>query len=157
VKLEVGRIGRSHGLGGAVVVNLVTDRVAERTAPGVVLWAGDRPLEIVTAQPHQGDKWLVRFAGLSTREEADRLRGQLLSAEAIEDPEALFVHQLIGCTVLDEQGTNYGPVVAVVANPASDLLELEDGRLVPLTFVVEHSATSVTVSVPAGLLDDDGP
>ena len=36
-------------------------------------------------------------------------------------------------TVVDQHGTNHGPVVSMVANPASDLLELEDGRLVPLT------------------------
>lgn len=153
--LEVGRITRAHGLKGGVVVDLVTDRVAERTAPGTVLWAGERPLEVVTAQPHQGNKWLIAFAGVSSREDADRLHSQVLRAEPIDDPEALFVHQLIGCTVVDQHGTAHGPVVAVVANPASDLLELADGRLIPMVFVTGSDGTEVTVSVPAGLLDDD--
>ena len=153
--LQVGRIARPHGLNGMVVVDLSTDRVAERTARGAVLFAGERPLEVVSAQPH-GAKWLVAFAGVGSREDAERLHGAVLQAEAIEDPDALFVHHLIGCTVVDQHGRNHGPVVSVVANPASDLLELEAGRLVPLTFLVERPDDhTLLVSVPAGLLDPD--
>jgi 16S rRNA processing protein RimM len=43
--------------------------------------------------------------------------------------------------------------VSVVANPASDLLELDDGALVPLRFVTEHVPGRITVDAPAGLLD----
>lgn len=153
--LEVGRITRAHGLKGGLVVDFVTDRVAERTAPGAVLWAGERRLEVMTAQPHQGTKWLIAFAGVTSREEAERLHGQVLRAEPIDDPDALFVHELIGRTLVDQHGTAHGPVVSVVANPASDLLELADGRLVPMVFVTGSEGSEVTVSVPAGLLDDD--
>ncbi len=49
-----------------------------------------------------------------------------------------------------------GIVEAVQANPASDLLVLEDGGLVPLRFVVRSDpGVSVTVDVPDGLLDRD--
>jgi len=42
-----------------------------------------------------------------------------------------------------------------VENPASDLLELEDGRLVPSVFVVDHQpGERLVVEVPDGLLDD---
>ena len=154
--LEIGRITRPHGLKGGVVVDLVTDRWAERTAPGTVLWAGERPLEIVSAQPHQGHKWLVAFAGVNDRADAERLHGQILRAEKIDDPDALFVHELIGKSVVDQHGVDHGPVVSVVANPASDLLELADGRLVPARSSSTASEPSrVTVSVPVGLLDDD--
>jgi hypothetical protein len=47
-------------------------------------------------------------------------------------------------------------VQAVLDNPASDLLELEDGRLVPSVFVVGHEpGVRVSVEVPIGLLDGD--
>lgn len=155
--LQVGRIARAHGLNGLVLVDLITDRTAERTAPGAVLWAGSRPLEIVSAKPHQARKWLVSFAGVASREEAERLHGAELRAEPIDDPDALFVHRLIGRIVIDQHGVAHGPVVSVVANPASDLLELEDGRLVPLAFMVDQPGddNTILVSVPAGLLDDD--
>lgn len=156
MRLEVGRVGRAHGLAGGVVVSFVTDRVAERTVPGAVLWAGERALEVLTAQPHQNDKWLMSFVGVTSRDEAEALRGQLLDAEPVDDPDALFIHHLIGKAVIDQHGVDHGPVVSVVANPASDLLELEDGRLVPLAFVVDRDDASIRVAVPAGLLDDDG-
>jgi len=46
-------------------------------------------------------------------------------------------------------------VVALIDNPASDLLELDDGRLVPLAFLVGYEpGIRIDVEVPAGLLDD---
>ena len=42
---------------------------------------------------------------------------------------------------------------AVEANPASDLLVLESGHLVPMVFVVEATDGRVVVDPPAGLLD----
>jgi 16S rRNA processing protein RimM len=44
-------------------------------------------------------------------------------------------------------------VVAVQANPASDLLVMEDGNLVPLRFVVGREDRRIVVDVPAGLFE----
>lgn len=151
--LEVGRVGKPHGLKGEVVVDFVTDRVDERTTPGAVLWAGDRRLEVRSARPHQR-KWLVSFDDVSDRSDAERLRGLVLEAIAIDDPDTVFVHELIGKTLVDQHGASHGAVTAVVENPASDLLELGDGRLVPLAFLTRYDAEVVEVEVPAGLLDD---
>ena len=74
-------------------------------------------------------------------------------AAALEDPEALFVHDLVGREVVEVDGTPHGTVVAVQANPASDLLVLEDGNLVPLRFVVSRELGSIVVDVPAGLFE----
>lgn len=151
--LEVGRIGKSHGLRGEVVVTLLTNMVAERTTPGTRLWAEGRWLIVEAARPHQ-DRWLVRFGGIDDRNAADRLRGLLLMAEPLETEADVFVHQLIGKTLVDQHGRRHPAVVSVLANPASDLLELTDGRLVPLAFYRSHSDDEVVVEVPAGLLDD---
>jgi 16S rRNA processing protein RimM len=43
--------------------------------------------------------------------------------------------------------------VAVVANPAHDLLELESGALVPVVFIVDAAAGLVTIDPPEGLFD----
>lgn len=148
--LEIGRVVRAHGIRGEVAVKLVTDRT-ERLAPGTVLVtvAGER--EIVAARPHQ-DGYLITFTGVTDRSGAERLRGTLRAAP-LEDPDTLWVHELIGSEVADLDGTVHGRVAAVEANPASDLLVLEDGRLVPLRFVVGTATGRVTVDPPAGLLD----
>ncbi len=152
--LEVGYIGKANGLAGGVVVTLVTDRVQERTAPGARLFAETEWLEISSARPHK-DRWVMTFAGLTSREDIEPLRGRVLTAEPIDDPDELFVHALIGCSVHDVDGNDHGEVVSVVANPASDLLELASGKLVPLAFYVSHDQSTIVVDVPAGLLDDE--
>ena len=53
--------------------------------------------------------------------------------------------------MIDQDGRYLGKVVALVANPASDLLELEGGGLIPLVFVVERSAGRIVVDIPEGL------
>ncbi len=169
--LEVGRIEKAHGLRGEVVVRLLTNMVDDRTAPGAVLRAGDRTLVIVRSRPH-GDRWLVTFDGVDDRDRADALRGRTLLAEALTsdgtDPGppsvstdhgsevVAFVHELVGRRVVDQHGTDHGPVAAVIDNPASDLLELGDGRLVPLTFYrgLDAATDTISVDVPDGLLDD---
>jgi 16S rRNA processing protein RimM len=157
--LEIGRVGKAHGLAGDVLVRLTTN-VDDRLVPGLEVTLeteGGRTLTVESARPHQ-DRWIVRFAGVSGRDAADELRGTVLLAVPVEgdDPDALWVHELIGAEVVDVAGTGHGTVVAVLDNPASDLLELASGRLVPLTFVVAHEGGRVVVDVPPGLLDDDG-
>jgi len=147
--LEVGRITKPHGIRGEVIVELVTDRT-ERLAPGTTLETSRGPLVVTASSPHQ-TRWIVRFAGVDDREGAEALRGTVLSAEPLDDPDALWVHELIGATVVDGSGAEHGRVVSVVANPASDLLELDGGDLVPLRFVVDHRPGRITVDVPDGL------
>jgi len=149
--LEIGTIGRAHGTKGEVVVRLITDRV-ERLESGSKLSADERELVVETSRPHQ-DRWLVRFHGIKTRDQAEKLRGWVLRAPALNVSDALWVHELNSSTVREVDGTERGIVEAVVANPASDLLELDSGDLVPLTFVVEFVDGVVLVDVPDGLFD----
>ena len=151
-RLEVGRIGRAHGLRGEISVTLSTDRV-ERVAPGARLRTDDRELVVRSSRPHQ-QRWLVTFDGVDDRTAAEQLQGATLYAEALPaEGDELWVHELIGATVQDRAGTALGVVEAIEANPASDLLVLDGERLVPLTFVVDHAPGVVTVDLPDGLWD----
>jgi 16S rRNA processing protein RimM len=151
-RLEIGRIDRAHGLRGEVVVTLTTNRL-ERLDAGSVLYAGDDTLTVESAQPHQG-RFIVRFAGVADRAAADRLHGRELFADAIADPSEWWVHDLVGATVVDQHGVDRGRVVEVQANPASDLLVLESGALVPLRFAIDLAPNErIDVDVPEGLFD----
>jgi 16S rRNA processing protein RimM len=129
----------------------VTDRT-ERLASGTVLSSSAGDLEVVRAASH-GGRWIVSFTGVADREAAEALRDVVLRAEPIVDPDALWVHELHGSEVVDVTGRGLGKVTAVEANPASDLLVLDGGGLVPLRFVVEHGAGRLVVEVPDGLLE----
>jgi 16S rRNA processing protein RimM len=159
VLLEVGRVARPHGLQGEVVVALVTTR-DERLAPGSALDCAGRPLLVESSQPvpgpvgPTGGRWLVRFTGIDSREAAESLAGSVLRAEPVAHAEdGFFVHELIGAEVVESSGQSRGTVVAVEANPASDLLVLDSGALVPVRFVVASGPGRLTVEVPPGLFE----
>ena len=151
--LEVGRVAKAHGLKGEVIVRLLSDRT-ERLAPGSVLSTAKGPLTVVRSARHQ-DKWRVLFEGLADRNGADALHGTILLAEPIDDPDALWIHQIIGAEVVDETGAHVGTVQAVEANPAHDILVLNGDRLVPLAFVTDHQPGRLTVDLPDGIFDLD--
>ncbi|MFZ0666505.1 MAG: ribosome maturation factor RimM [Acidimicrobiales bacterium] len=148
----MGRIAKPHGLDGQVVVDLVTNRT-ERVDAGTVLsteTAGD--LVVDWSRPF-GKRWIVSFDGVSDRTGAERISGIKLFAEPIEDEDAIWVDELVGASVEDTEGRTLGRVSAVLANPASDLLELEEGGLIPLVFVVSRSPDLIVVDIPEGLLE----
>ena len=79
-----------------------------------------------------------------------------LEAEPLDDvDDVLWVHELVGATVRDAGGTDARRRCSVEANPASDLMVLESGGLIPVRFVTAHDAAAHTVDVdiPEGLLD----
>jgi 16S rRNA processing protein RimM len=148
----VGRVVRSHGRRGDTVVELVSNR-PERTRAGATFDTDRGRLQVEQARPF-GARWLVRFCGVVDRAGAEQLRGTVLRAAPLDDAAALWVHELVGArAVRAGDGTPVGRVVSVVSNPASDLLELEDGTLVPVRFVVGHVSGQVELDAPPGLLD----
>jgi 16S rRNA processing protein RimM len=108
-----------------------------------------------SSSAHQ-NRFLVWFDEIASREDADAWRGTILSAPKLEasDEDLIWIDELFGATVVDSAGTVRGTVVDVEANPASDLLVLDSGALVPLTFVTSVEANSrIEVDVPEGLFE----
>lgn len=97
--------------------------------------------------------WIVEFDGVTDRTAAEALTGRDMFAEPIDDPDAVWVRDLIGSIVVERDGTERGRCVAVIANPAHDLLELDSGALVPAVFVVESVGGVTTIDPPDGLFD----
>ena len=139
-----------------MVVQLWTDQT-QRVDPGIGAGLG-------AGHPDGGVVQAVRARTATScssrtsrdRDAADSLRGLELEAEPLDDvPDVLWVHELVGATVRDAAGTALGTVASVEANPASDLMVLESGGLIPVRFVTAHDAAARTVDVdiPEGLLD----
>ena len=136
-------------------MTLVSNR-PERLAPGSELHSEAGTLRVAAARPHN-QRHLVVFEGIDDRGKAEALRGLVLRAEPIDDPDETWVHELIGARVVDQSGVDRGPVASVVASPAGDLLELAGGALVPLRFVVASvRCERIDVDVPEGLFEETG-
>ena len=153
--LEVGRIVKAHGLKGQVIVDLWTDRT-ERLDVGSELLT-DRGILVVRSAARHQERYLVTFDRIDSREAADRWRGVVLSAPRLEhedDDDVIWIDDLFGAEVYDAAGSLRGTVTDVEANPASDLLVLDTGALVPLTFVTRVLAHErIDVDVPDGLFE----
>ena len=150
--LEVGRIIKAHGLRGQVIVDLWTDR-HERMVPGVELSTERGPVLVMAAAAHQ-DRFIVSLDRITSREDADEWRGVVLSAPRIDDDDVIWIDQLFDAEVYDAEGVLRGVVIDIESNPASDILVLDNGALVPLTFVTNVEAnTRIDVDVPDGLFE----
>lgn len=150
--LEVGRILRAHGLKGEVVVRFSSDR-QERRAVGAVVQGPDGPLTVERCRPASGGDWVVKYAEIADRTAAEAAHGAILRAEAIDDPDELWVHELLGSVVVDQDGCERGLVSEVHEGSVADLLVLDTGHLVPVTFVVGKEPGRILVDAPDGLFE----
>ena len=151
--LEVGFIRRPHGVKGDTYVDLLTDR-EDRLAVGSRLWAKGA-WRTITASKRLPQRWLVHFEGFDDRTAIEALTNAPLLAPPVEDPDALWVHDLLGSRVVEVNGTDRGMCVGVLANPAHDILELDSGALVPVIFVQSMADGVITIDPPDGLFDLD--
>ncbi len=123
-----------HGLNGAVRVEVLTDRPADRYAIGQRLHreGSDEPLTIVEAAP-DGPGWRLRFAEVGDRTAADTLRRTYL--EAVVGPgENLgrgkyYWHEVIGTAVRDLAGEELGRVVDVYRAGEIDVYVVRSERM----------------------------
>lgn len=167
MELVVGRIAKSHGVRGELVVEVRTDEPEERFAVGATLRtrlprsAEARRFTVESAREHSG-RLLVQLAGVTDRTAADALRGALFLVDSedlgpSEDPDEFYDHELEGLRVELTDGTAVGTVREVLHSAAGELLSVraaDDGREILIPFV---TAIVPTVSVAEGLIVIDPP
>ena len=152
--LEVGHIRRAHGLRGDVFVQLLSDSDA-RVAPGSEFFADGERMVVESSRVASNGRRIVKFDRIADRTAAEQYANRALRGRPIDDPDALWVHEMIGRRVVEADGTDRGRCVSVLANPAADLLELDNGALLPSNFVVSLDEDTITVETPDGLFDLD--
>lgn len=164
--LQIGKVIKSHGIKGEVVVEVSTDDPDIRYAVGEVLTgkqAGKQhSLTIQAARAHQG-RLLVKFEEVPDRNTADSLRGTRFFAAPLErddDEDGFYDHELEGLRVIHD-GEDIGEVTGVMHGPAGEILEvtLTSGKEALIPFVhaivpeVDLDEGTATITPPEGLLD----
>ena len=159
MRLNVGRIGRAHGILGEATIEVRTDEPERRFAVGAEVLTETGKLTVSSARVHNGIL-LLGFKGYSDRNAIEKLRNTLLYAEVdINEPgldeDDYHIQQLIGLRAELEDGTEFGVVSEVLNLPAQDCLAIKtkDGEvLIPfvrqLVPVVDIAAKRVVVIPP---------
>jgi 16S rRNA processing protein RimM len=125
--VQVGRVGRPHGLDGSFVVENASEDPA-RFAVGATLLVGGEPAKVVGSKRARGrpvirlDRRVERGAALEIG------RDELPPPE----PDSYYVFQLVGLEVVEEDGRALGRVSTVEPGIANDVLELDSGLALPL-------------------------
>ena len=171
--LVVGHLNKPHGTKGELFAWPLTDHPESVYAPGVVLSSGDEkgkepdpelpPLRVETVRPFKKG-YLVAFAGVHDRDQAELLRGRYL----FQETEALaplaegevFYHQLLGMQVVTTDGVALGQIAEVYELRPADLLEVHGPEGVVMIPFLNHIVVEVDtkedrmiVDPPEGLLD----
>uniref|UniRef100_A0A832EIE8 Ribosome maturation factor RimM n=1 Tax=Desulfacinum infernum TaxID=35837 RepID=A0A832EIE8_9BACT len=168
--VPVGKILKTHGIHGAVVVAPYGDTLARRR-PGDRLFLqaprGGVPqgLRIAEKRP-LGAAWVIGFEGVEDLSAARRLVGLDVGVpeedlDPLEDGE-YYHHQLVGLAVVTEAGVPLGRVVGVMETKAHDLYAVatDSGREILLPAVeeiikqIDVARGVMVVDPPEGLLDD---
>jgi len=165
--LQVGRIGRAHGIRGEVTVTPSTDDPAARFAVGSVLHTDSetRPVLTVAGARQSGQAQVVAFDGIADRNAAELLRGihLFVDAESLPEPEddEFYDHQLVGLAVHHRNGDLLGEVIEVMHPPAAPVLVVrrpdDTEELVPFVKVivpdVDIAAGRLLVDPPDGMFE----
>ena len=132
MKLNVGRIGRAHGILGEATIEVRTDEPESRFAIGakVLTDSLENPeLQVSSARVHNGIL-LLGFEGINDRNSIEKLRNTLLYSEVdINEPgtsdDDYHVQQLIGLRAELEDGSEFGVITDVLNLPAQDCLAIK--------------------------------
>ena len=130
MRLNVGRIGKAHGILGEATIEVRTDEAEDRFALGARLETDSHGvLTVASARVHNGIL-LLGFEGITNRNQVEDLRNELLYSDVdIDAPgydeDDYHVLQLIGCVAYLEDGSEFGPVTEVLNLPGQDVLVIK--------------------------------
>ena len=131
--MTAGRVGRAHGLDGSF--HVVDSKHPLEQGATVTLAGVAREVRRSTGT---ADRPLVRLEGIEDRDSATALRGELLLVADAGGP--LGAGEWLADDLVGLQVEGLGRVARVLPGPSCDLLETEDGTLVPL---VSDAVTSL--------------
>jgi 16S rRNA processing protein RimM len=142
-QVTAGRVGRPHGRDGSFYVEAATHELPAGTA---VTLAGRQHL--VERRAGTAERPLVRLAQV---DDPRPLRGALLLVEDELGEGEWLARDLVGCRV-----GGLGVVAEVLAGPSCDVLELEDGTLIPFVSdaIASVDAEARTIEVNSDFLGE---
>ncbi len=163
----MGSIARAHGLAGEVVVD-VWSEAPERFKPGSAVTARvpdgiAREMVVETARPF-GERLLLRFVGITTRTQAEALRGADLTVarrDVAPAPQGShYRFELVGLRARTREGKHLGTVADVFGTGSNDVIVVRgEGKELLLPYLdsvvltIDLARGEMVVEIPPGLND----
>jgi 16S rRNA processing protein RimM len=130
MRLNVGRIGKAHGILGEATIEVRTDDAEDRFALGSQLETDSHGVLTVNSVRVHNGILLLGFDGVTDRNQVELLRNELLYADVDInapglDEDDYHVLQLIGCEAFLEDGSLFGSISEVLNLPGQDVLAIK--------------------------------
>lgn len=124
--LAVGRLRRTHGIHGEMLMDVLT-AFPERLRARKLVYIGEEhsPVRITHVRKMGTADLLVSFAGYEDADQAALLRNKMVFVRAENLPELpegeYYHHQLLGLRVVDESGKDLGFLTEIMETGANDV------------------------------------
>ena len=166
---HVGAITQTHGVRGEVKVFPLTDDVMRfKNMKDLILDTGREQitLEVTSARP-QKNLVILKFKGYDSINDVEKYKGAKLYVTKENrvacDEDEYFIADLIGLTVVTEEGQALGTLIDVISTGANDVyvVEMPSGREVLLPAIrdcilnVDDEEGKMTVHLLDGLLEEE--
>nr|WP_306800994.1 ribosome maturation factor RimM [Melissococcus plutonius] len=169
--LNVGKIVNTQGIKGEVRVISQTDFPEERYKRGakLTLFNKDKePIELVIKSHRKHKNFdILSFENHPSINDVENYRDGILKvkkSQLSDLPEnEFYYHEIIGLTVIDDQGQKIGHIKEILSPGANDVwvVKQNDGTDLLLPYIdsviqsVDLTNKSVQVIIPEGLIDDE--
>jgi len=159
--VTVALLGKPRGNRGEITALALSSKPERYRALGEVYLSGSGgTFHVDSAWFHQGTL-ILKFRGVDTIEEAERLRGSEVRIPMSErvplDPGEFFVSELVGCEIVDRTGAVLGRVSGWEDSGGTGQLVVDDDWLIPfvrhICVDIDPAARRITVELPEGLKD----
>ena len=152
--VQVGRVGKPHGLDGGFFVDGASEREAV-FAEGATLFAAGEPATVVASRHGSGGRPVIRLDRHVER--GAELAVARSTLPSLADEDEFYVFELVGLSVEEEDGRLLGRVREVLEYPGNDVLELDSGASLPLVeaCVQQVDLTGGRIVVAAGFADPE--
>lgn len=128
--ITIGKIVNTHGIKGELKIYPLTDdfkRFKELTRVYV-----DGKVRKVASCKLQSKRVILKIEGIDSIEDADSYKEKYIEVkreDAVELEEgSYFISDIMGCSVFDNNGVNYGKVAEVIHTPNNDVYWIKEGK-----------------------------
>lgn len=136
--LETGEVVSTHSIQGEIKILPWADS-PEFLLDFKTLYLNGKPYDVLSSRVHKTCV-LAKLSGIDTPEQATLLRGQTVSVDrtGLSLPEGtVFIADLIGCRVLDDNDLEIGKIKDVLTMPSSDVYVIQGEKTYMIPAVKE--------------------